>query len=977
MRNFSNYFYIKPTFTILLFCLLAIVANAQHDKLQLTFSVEGKLLSGYLPRYNPNICKDDCKNDKSLAIRVLLPTNYLDKDIKVIDEKAKEAYIAINEDSQSMLYKILNCDNEDLTKAKNIIIKDKDRTKWKIDDKNSIIPPELIKYVNFINYFKNGEIDNLNVDKEKTFIPFGLKIKGYEIDNSCISFEKVNTKTDNCDCIKNKREDYVALIFNIPSGFVTKEIALDSFELIRKYKMKEVAIAWYNKMLDENKDSIAWLKLFEQKIRKQQANVTPLLAKIDSLSTLTITCKDEVQLIGLREQINAKICSYTTIINEELGNFKNKENCFDKIFCSHTLRKWILKLIWLNGDKIQLNPFNFTTNNSFELRQSDANKKIEELKQKQDNARIQLNFWETAITHLKDSVQRVKTIDIDSNKVLLTKLLLQRDTAIAILAKKIPSPLSDEANSNTSTMKQFLTTSQVNYLGWIVPYEATDNNKAYKINKMWLRNYYYDQMPNPLREKLHFTYPENENVTLLVHNVPSSTGISVTESIKPFTDSAAFTIAAGEFVKGVAGLYGSLGTVAPLVKKLLGGLNVRTPANIPIDEISTLITESESQNNRLINNDEINRNLLEDNNGNVFSLALKNKNNIVIAKIDSVKRFNLNNNINEIVKNLIKVNENKQGRRIVKYTTIKIDTFKITGNESYIKDFNKIRNITLITATYKYSKKIDTLYKNNKPKNKINEDEIAKIKNKVSGSTSEVAKSICLDNTDTTYINYLQSLYSIAIAPTFIDTKMEAINTNTPIYHTDKYQLSNQEASYRNDYKVLAVTKKDGNIVSQIKIDSSYIKVGKFHYLQTVAGIAFTPNAGFITSVDTANGGFSINRDEDRFRLIVGLRWYPWGLYNLVEPTRNIFKDKRWLHRLSVLAATGIPKPFQNMYAGIGFDVVPGLNLSTGVHWQQQNSYSIVNNQVKDRNVGYKPNVFYAVTIDPNLFVTAIKSLVK
>jgi len=111
-------------------------------------------------------------------------------------------------------------------------------------------------------------------------------------------------------------------------------------------------------------------------------------------------------------------------------------------------------------------------------------------------------------------------------------------------------------------------------------------------------------------------------------------------------------------------------------------------------------------------------------------------------------------------------------------------------------------------------------------------------------------------------------------------------------------------------------------------------------------------------------------------RLIVGVRVYPFGLYNLKNPV-SLFREWRWVHRLSILAATGIPKPLQNIYGGIGFDVTPGLTLSVGKHFQQQNKYTIANNQVEARQIQYRGQTFYSVTMDPTIVISAITSLFK
>ncbi|MDX2048184.1 MAG: hypothetical protein SFU87_15445, partial [Chitinophagaceae bacterium] len=103
----------------------------------LTFNEEGKLLSGYLPRYNPVLCKDECINDFTLIIRVLLPIDYLADEDKKIREKASEIDNAIF-DTLSTLYRILNCHEP----AKLRTLRDdvmKDTIAWRFDSVYNLI----------------------------------------------------------------------------------------------------------------------------------------------------------------------------------------------------------------------------------------------------------------------------------------------------------------------------------------------------------------------------------------------------------------------------------------------------------------------------------------------------------------------------------------------------------------------------------------------------------------------------------------------------------------------------------------------------------------------------------------------------------------------------------------------------------------------------------------------------------------------
>lgn len=955
--------------------------------MHLTFNEEGKLLDGYLPRYNPDLCKDGCENNYTLTVRVLLPVDFLDDENDLITEKSEAAYLAVR-NTKSTLYKILSCpagkDKGDI-KLMEATIFDKDMRKWKNTD--LIMPKSMFGYLAFIDALKAADVEKLN--GIKLFAPFRLKVKGMELDTLCMQFKPYGND-DPCKCVSADKK-YVVLEFGIPPKLITKSMSVDFFQLIRKFEMKQQTIDWYNKMLKSNKkEELMQITFLENSIRTKLDTLTRLLVAVDSLNALDIYCKDLAARTILEKELNTRICVYKKAMDIAFGRAECKDGCTAALFCSAFLRDWITKLIWLNGDDIRLNPFDFTTGTNISLAIGPNEIAANDLKQKQKNAATQLKFWETAITHLEDSILRAKDASIGISKLRLDSLLSERDKALAILAKKVSGTSETIKTKNTEAESEFLKTSQVNYKGWLVPYQTTYNWRgAYKPDKMWVRNYYLNLMPNPLRQKLHFTYPEDENVTLLLHNISAGTGMIVTESLKPYADSAEFTIVAGEFVTQAAALYGSLGKIAPVIKGLLKGLNNQGSGTSPVGPaVKTLATLQDATSYLFVPKAELEA-LQPFDKAVLFNNMKFNTNSVTAKSSDGaeVAKFlvdgKANNQKIKIVDSIARLQDVYRESDITISSTVdkaipngRIDLRNVRSKEAFLNktiNFPRAANQQIAGFIIRYKTgannlKADTIFIKTDART-----DLANFADSIGLRFVEETKVECVTNIDKCYGNYLKALVTIAAAPAFIGEPLKARPDTTPIYYTGRYQLGEKEAPYQNQYKLMTYTQKDGDSKNRYTVDSSYIKVGKFRYLQTAAGVAYTPNAGFITSVDTSNGGFNISRDDDRFRLIAGLRWYPLGLYNQKNPV-GVFNEFRWLHRLSVLVATGIPKPFQNIYLGGGFDVVPGLNLSAGFHFQQQNKFTILNNQVKDRSVAYRGHAFYSITVDPNLLINAITS---
>ncbi len=977
--------YLKPAagFFICLF-LFALPSKGQDEKkspnkhrdMRLTFNEEGKLLDGYLPRYNPGVNKkDDCDKYK-LTIRVLLPVDYFKAEKEKMDAKAKALYAALNDpDKKSTLARILSgCKDKKDTidyydKLKKKFATGKQMEQWEKGD-STLMPAELTDYAKFIEAFNNYKESNdkktqaAGLKMYMKFAPFRLKVKGVELNTDCMEFVPVSSE-DDCKCLERNKK-YIALQFTVPAGFLTREVALDSFQLIRKYYMKEKTVDWYNKMLKEHKKSLKALQLLDKKIKDSAFKFNVFIKAIDSLQLLQLNCYDTVKLRILESQAGKLLCDYKDKLKAEFGEYNCKDSCSNLLLCFTDLKVWLAKLAWLNGDEVRLNPFPFTMNKVVVNKQDDEKVDFEKKKRVKKEAEISIKFWETGIRHLEDSLLLMQGNAewVKTAKMTLDSLLRLRDTAIVAFNEEVPDEPGDLLVNNIQSAKGFLTVSQVNYKGWIVPYKSSESNKAYQPDKMWLRNYYADQMPAPLRQKLHYTYPENENVTLLLHNMGAGTASSLTESITPFADSALFTMLAGEFISQAASLYSSLNTIAPIVKSLVGAKERVKADPVVQTKIETLtkVIGGAQPFNTFKNNDL--QNILKNNQNKNIGAIIKDKNNKILDFI-GYQKFNTGEWLDQGM--------DYSNTKIV-FVTMEEKSFTKPGDDSpaydsAIIDYGTKKPVEMLRVETRYSSgivKVYTLIDKYEKQLRLILD--------TSGQTVRIDS--CFSERDTCYLNYLNALNQLNKAPVFIDEALEIRNDTTPIYRTDKYPLRDSIAPYKNEYTLKSFLKKGEELVLQYVIDNSFIRTGKFRYLQTAAGIAYTPNGGSITSVDTTNGGFKISRDEDRFRLIGGLRWYPAGLYNLKNP-QSIVRERRWVHRLSLMAAVGVPKPLENIYLGGGFDLVPGLNICAGVHFQQQNKFTIVNNQVLDKSVSYRGKAFYSLTVDPALLINAITTLFK
>src|ERR1017187_6170440 len=223
---------------------------------------------------------------------------------------------------------------------------------------------------------------------------------------------------------------------------------------------------------------------------------------------------------------------------------------------------------------------------------------------------------------------------------------------------------------------------------------------------------------------------------------------------------------------------------------------------------------------------------------------------------------------------------------------------------------------------------------------------------------------------------FLDSIYISSQLPPF---HLQKNYTDSPQLRTVlSYPDDGNKAPFEFDYK-LSITDTAKNSTG-VLIDSSYYKIGKKRFVEIALGFANALTHTEIVNVDTSNGTFNISNSETKLRFILGLKFHLrkiyWGNNHFVL-TEGCDSKEQILQRISIFAGVSIVDPLSNFYTGAGIDLFPGLNFNTGVQWYRYTKYRINNNKIVDETKTYKPAVYLAVTTDPVLLISIIKTFFK
>lgn len=192
---------------------------------------------------------------------------------------------------------------------------------------------------------------------------------------------------------------------------------------------------------------------------------------------------------------------------------------------------------------------------------------------------------------------------------------------------------------------------------------------------------------------------------------------------------------------------------------------------------------------------------------------------------------------------------------------------------------------------------------------------------------------------------------------------LEAIDPETPLFYSKTLATTPSENTIEKNV-VVFTTIKDTVTLAKFKY-----KVGRNQRFALGAGIAYTWNAYDQSVAKELNGQISITNNVQLYRFVVGLHvYFGKGLFNL----DNSFWGKG-SERNFFFAGVGFPKPLENVYFGLGRDLVPGLKVTIGAHIAKNNRYLIQNNIIVEERLRYQfAGPFAAVTIDPTSLINLL-----
>lgn len=147
-------------------------------------------------------------------------------------------------------------------------------------------------------------------------------------------------------------------------------------------------------------------------------------------------------------------------------------------------------------------------------------------------------------------------------------------------------------------------------------------------------------------------------------------------------------------------------------------------------------------------------------------------------------------------------------------------------------------------------------------------------------------------------------------------------------------------------------------------------RTGKRYRIQFAAGLTYTTSPVRNPELTTTNGQVNYTTTDTRYRVYAGLHIYPW---RIMLQDKHFFGTKQnWYTRINILAGVGIPKPLDNFYLGLGYDLGPGIKVNTGVHLHGYTKYEVFNNQLVNQAQVYEAvGPFFSIGIDPATFVKA------
>ncbi|HLP20608.1 MAG TPA: hypothetical protein VK174_09920 [Chitinophagales bacterium] len=229
--------------------------------------------------------------------------------------------------------------------------------------------------------------------------------------------------------------------------------------------------------------------------------------------------------------------------------------------------------------------------------------------------------------------------------------------------------------------------------------------------------------------------------------------------------------------------------------------------------------------------------------------------------------------------------------------------------------------------------------------------------------------------------NYSRIIWLSAQTAPITDYKLEE---RGPVYRTE-VQTPNKKNKIPALVQYQLTNTVAGNATKTFTTDSFAYKVYRKLYVQVMAGISCALGGGVKygrvnTVYNSANGTFSSTALKP-YDVVIGIKVFPMGLnirrwFPSVGPKRYhnmlIRRGDHAVNRISFMAGMGVSQSqLRNYFLGVGYEIVPGLGINTGVNFYGQNHFKLENGTLILQEQRFKPAAFVAITVDPVVMIRA------
>lgn len=193
----------------------------------------------------------------------------------------------------------------------------------------------------------------------------------------------------------------------------------------------------------------------------------------------------------------------------------------------------------------------------------------------------------------------------------------------------------------------------------------------------------------------------------------------------------------------------------------------------------------------------------------------------------------------------------------------------------------------------------------------------------------------------------------------------EKVNPDYAVYRSEIIPVSQEKETKEISIKVTETTT-DAKLTKKT-VFSHNCKVSKRHRFDVSIGLAYSVKDYQVIFQSGTN--LPVTEVADRLQFMAGANFYPFRRMNKLDGKflGNFYE------RVSVFGALGVKYPLDNYFAGISYDIVPGLKTVAGWHWYRDQRFKILNDQVSEKSTKLTPvSPFFSLNLEPATLLKVI-----